>query len=332
VSSVLSNEQIAAMVAAAGEGNLPEGAPRERTSPRGRRVRDIDLLRPQKFAPDQIHRVNRAHEVFCRGADRRLSAELRVPVEFEVIRIDELTWSNAMAEVPRPSIFSIVEIDPMGTRMVVSAELPMITWMMECLLGGGEEITTPPSAQRDLTEIERALARRILGLILEQLSITWEELMGVRLNLHGLETHVSSIQVALPSEPTLGVTIEVRMRKNSWTMSIAAPYPSIAGVVDRLSSGLLRESPDEAPDPANVQAVRTALSTVEVEMRAEVAATELTIGQVLELRPGDVLRFGLPASAGVALCADTVPVHRAKPGKSGSQRAVEILEPLEAGL
>jgi flagellar motor switch protein FliM len=327
VTGVLSNEQIAELVAAAKEGQMPE-ATDTRAARRGRRVRDIDLLRPTKFAQEQTNRIARAHEVFCRTADRRLSAELRVPIEFEVLKIDELMWANAMGEVPQPSIFAILVVDPLGTRMVLSAELPMVVWMMERMLGGGD-LHQSHVPQRDLTEIELTLTRRLFAGIVEQLSPTWEELVGVQLSLQALESHLGNIHAALPSEPTLGITIEARTGASSWTISLAVPYPSIAGVVDKLSGDVYSEGPETTVDPAAAEAVRSALATVEVEMRAEVAATQLTIGEVLALRKGDVIRFGQPASAGIAFCADAVPIHRGKAGRLGSQRAIEILERLE---
>ena len=50
---------------------------------------------------------------------------------------------------------------------------------------------------------------------------------------------------------------------------------------------------------------------------------------MLALQPGDVLRLDAPAEAGVTLFADKVPVHRAKPGRSGSRRAVQITDRVE---
>ena len=49
-------------------------------------------------------------------------------------------------------------------------------------------------------------------------------------------------------------------------------------------------------------------------VRAEVAAVELPIEEVLALRPGDVLRLDGRADDGVTLYADDVPVHRAHAG------------------
>src|SRR6185436_12283443 len=47
----------------------------------------------------------------------------------------------------------------------------------------------------------------------------------------------------------------------------------------------------------------------------------LPIEAVLALKPGDVLSLQAPADGGVTLYADKVPVHRARPGRSGPRRA-----------
>jgi flagellar motor switch protein FliM len=54
----------------------------------------------------------------------------------------------------------------------------------------------------------------------------------------------------------------------------------------------------------------------------------MAIEEVLALKPGDVLRLNAPAEAGITLFADKVPVHRAKPGRSGSRRAAQVVERL----
>jgi flagellar motor switch protein FliM len=42
------------------------------------------------------------------------------------------------------------------------------------------------------------------------------------------------------------------------------------------------------------------------------------------LREGDLVRLNAPAAGGVTLYADKVPVKIAKPGRSGSRRAVQV--------
>jgi flagellar motor switch protein FliM len=70
--------------------------------------------------------------------------------------------------------------------------------------------------------------------------------------------------------------------------------------------------------------VRRAVGNVDMQVRAEVAAVEMPIEAVLALKAGDLLRLNAPASGGVTLYADKIPVRTGKPGRSGSRRAVQV--------
>src|SRR5205085_9099253 len=120
---------------------------------------------------------------------------------------------------------------------------------------------------------------------------------------------------------------EMRTDESSATLSIVVPYRAIESVADRLSASQYGETAATAASDT----VRAALNGVEVQVRAEVAATELTIGDVLALGPGSVVRFGVPASAGVTVYAGSVPIHRASPGRDGNHRAVQVVHRLEVG-
>jgi flagellar motor switch protein FliM len=75
-------DAIAALVDAAREGRLPEEKPAPQ---RRRRMRAVDFTRPTKFTAEQERRLRRTLEAFCRTASTRLSAELRVPLELELL-------------------------------------------------------------------------------------------------------------------------------------------------------------------------------------------------------------------------------------------------------
>ena len=176
---------------------------------------------------------------------------------------------------------------------------------------------------RELTEIEMALVRRVFGTLLEQLTVTWDELVGVSFGLLELESQISTIHLAPPSEPTLVMTIEVKMDGASSTLSLVFPYRAIESVLPQLSGSQYGEA---QIDDSSASAVRAGVAGVDVELRAEVASTHIPIDEVLDLKPGDVLRFRVPAADGVQLYAGHVPAHRARPGRNGNWRAVQIVE------
>jgi flagellar motor switch protein FliM len=313
---VLSADAIAALVDAAREGRLPDEAP---TPQRRRRMRAVDFTRPTKFTADQERRIKRGLEAFCRTASTRLSAELRVPLELEVINSSQLTWANAHAQVLSGSIDAIAEISPLMTRVMMSAEPALVLAAIELLLGGSE---VTEQRERRLSDIDMALARHFFERMLAQLSIIWTDMVGLELNVVQLETHLETAQMVSVSEPTMTFTMEARFNGVSSTIAMLLPWSAIAPVADRF--GAREDAPDRGEE--EIRRVRRAVGGVDMTVRAEVASVELPIEQVLALQPGDVLRLDAPADAGVTLFADKVPVHRAKPGRSGSRRAVQITD------
>jgi flagellar motor switch protein FliM len=317
----LNPEQIAALVDAAKRGELPDdsAAPAQRRSPR---LRTVNFERPTKFTADQERRLSRSLESFCRTASTRLSAELRVPIELEVIASSQLTWSSAQSQVPPGSVAAIVDVAPIETRMLLTAELPFVLCAIESLLGAAPDQTPK---DRRLTEIDWALARRLFGTMLGQLSLIWEDVAGVELSLGGLEGTMENAQVAPFSEATLALTVEARIARTSSTLTLLVPYAAILPVAQAFSQ---RDGVGDQVDDAG-PAIDAALRGVQITMRAEVADTEMSVEQVLALKPGDLVRLDRQADAGVTLYADAVPVHRARPGRSGIRRAVQVLGTVE---
>lgn len=318
---VLSPDAIAALVEAAKEGRLPDESGADRG--RQRRMRTVDFTRPTKFTADQERRIKRVLDTFCRTASTRLSAELRMPLELEVINVSQLTWGNAHAQVPPRSVSCLVDVPDVGTRMLLSAELTLVLRAIELFLGGGSDGVA--LRERRLTDIDWALARHFLERLTAQLSIVWSDITDVELGVASLDMHLETAQTAPVSEPTLALTMEARMDGHSTTLALLLPFSAIAPVAHRFSS---RDDVAADGDERRTVAVREAVGRVEMTVRAEVAAVELPIERVLALRPGDVLRLDARADEGVRLFAGAVPVHRASPGRSGGRRAVQITQRL----
>ncbi|MGH2968411.1 MAG: flagellar motor switch protein FliM [Solirubrobacteraceae bacterium] len=319
--NAMSPDAIAALVDAAKEGRLPE----EPHAPaRRRRMHAVDFTRPTKFTSDQERRIKRAIEAFCRTATSRLSAELRAPLELEVINTSQLTWNNAHSQVPDASLTAFVALQPIGTRMMLSGEQGLVLGAIELLSGGTDPSAVKP---RRLTDIDWALAGHFFDRLLGQMSIIWADMFEIELAAEGIDQHLETAQSAPVSEPTLTLTIEARLDGVSSTLSLLLPWKAIAPVIERFSGR------DDHPEVGRGDAlsVRRAIGGVQVPVRAEVASVHLPIEAVLALAPGDVLHLQAPADAGVTLYADKVPVHRALPGRNGARRAVQITGPARPG-
>jgi flagellar motor switch protein FliM len=320
VSELLTPDKIAALVDAAKQGQLPEADATQKAVRRGHRLRTVDFSRPTKFSADQQRRITRAMETFCQTANTRLSTELRVPVELEVLNTIQLTWSAAQTQVPGSSLSALLEVAPVGTRMLLTAEQSFVLAGLECLLGGSPE---RPPRERRLSEIDWSLTRRLFESLVHPLSFVWQELGGVTLSAGEIDPHDAS-QVASVSEPTFTILIECRIAKQSFALGLLIPWIAIEPIVATIAG---RDDGRQDEEAATASPMQRAMSTVPVKLRAEVASVQLQVQDILALVPGSVIKFGVPAEDGVMLYAENVRLARAQPGSHGPRRAVQICGP-----
>jgi flagellar motor switch protein FliM len=319
----LDPDAIAALFAAAEAGQLPEPAAEPEGRGRAPRVRAVDFRRPRQFTTDVQRRLRRALGSFSRTASSRLSAELRMPVDLEVVSTDQLTWSDAHSEIPDGSPVAVLQTDPLGTRLLLAAELPLVLSAIERMLGGGGGLAQGAPARRRLSDIDMMLAGQFFESIAAQLSAMWGELVGGSLAVADLTGIQQTAQLAATTEPTLAFTIEVRLLGLSNALILLLPYRSVSALLTPLQDADAGAGGEAEPWREE------RLRGVEVEVRAEAGAVELTVDELLALKPGDRIPLGVRADQGVTLSVDGAVLERARPGRNGPRRAVQVLGPGE---
>lgn len=316
MSRFLDADEIEQMFAKAGAVPLrPRG--NEARGKRTRWLRTVDFTRPAKFTTDQERRIRRALDTFCERAATRLVAEHRTAIEMDVIDVGQFTWINAFTQIPEPSVFVTLETAPHPGRMLLTAELPMVLVALERMMGAPE----PSPRERELTSIDLMVAERLFTTIVAEMSQVFFDIAEMTFSIMRVDTQAETVQVAAGSEPTLMLTLEARIEGVSSTMNLLIPYAAIAAAQGALSR---RDDGVAEHNEVTAAAVKRSMSKVDVTLRAEVGETTMTLEEILALKPGDVVRLNADANAEVTLYADRTPTHRARAGRSGKNRAVQI--------
>jgi flagellar motor switch protein FliM len=202
--------------------------------------------------------------------------------------------------------------------MVFTVEQSFILMCLDLLLGGSPD---KPPRERRFSEIDAMLTQRLFQSMIHQLSLVWQDLAGITLSIIEIETHNDTSQIAAVSEPTLVVMVESRINKHSASMALLIPWIAIDAVADRLSG---KESRAPELESAGAAEIGRAVAAVPVTLRAEVAAVEMPIDQILALGPGSLIKLGVQADQGVTLFAENVKLARAQPGCNGPRRAIQV--------
>jgi flagellar motor switch protein FliM len=298
----------------------PERAAAEESSGEAaEHIRAIDFSQPTKFTTEFRHRIARALDLFCEALGAWLAGELKAEVELVLTDISQHTWAAAKAQLPADSIAVAVEAESIGRHMLLSVELPLVLQALECLLGG--EAAQAPPAERHLSEIDWVLTRGVLDAIVHQLSVAWDELGGPELARGEVDVEGDAGVLTPIGEPTLSVTLELKIDGLATTMSLLIPWAAIEPITERIRGGGGQPS---SADPKGADALRRGVAGAPVLLRAEVGSVQMPIERMLELTPGALLQLEDSAGDGVLLFAEGISLGRGRPGRSGARRAVKL--------
>jgi flagellar motor switch protein FliM len=291
---------------------------------RQNRVREIDFRRPSKFNREQVRRLEHSHDNFCQSASSRLSAELRTELQVAVQGTDQLPYSVVMAEeVPRQAFMTILKIEQLDTEIALMMDMPLAQCLVARLLGAGAN-SSSGSGSIHLTAVEAAVARRVVHSLIELLSTTWQDLADVTLKPVATALSPLSVQIVPPSEPTLLLNFSAHIDNIASIMTLILPHRSVEPLMDLFEQNTYGGADDDGSSSNEMQEV---MGGVSVEVRAEVAAVELVLADVLRMRPGDLIPLERPVARGVTLYVDEVPAYTGNPGRNGNLRAVQVREP-----
>jgi flagellar motor switch protein FliM len=211
-----------------------------------------------------------------------------------------------------------VEAESIERHMLMSVELPLVLQSLECLLGG--EAAQAP-AERHLTEIDWVLTRGLLDAIVHHLSVAWDELGGPELVRGEVDMEGDAGVLTPIGEPTLSVTLELKLDGLTSAMSLLIPWAAIEPITERIRG--VGSEPISA-DPRGADALRRGVASAHVLLRAEVGSVQMPIERMLGLTPGALLQLEDSAEDGVLLFAEGISLGRGRPGRSGARRAVKL--------
>jgi flagellar motor switch protein FliM len=289
---------------------------------RQNRVREIDFRRPSKFNREQVRRLEHSHDTFCQSVSSRLSAELRTEFQLSVLGTDQLPYSVVMAEeVPRHALITILQIEQLGTEVALVMDMPLAQCLVARLLGAGAN--SSGGGNGNLTTVEAAVARRAVNSLVDSLSTTWQDLADVTLKPVATSLSPLSVQIVPPSEPTLLLNLSAQIDHVTSVMTLVLPHRAVEPLMHLFE----QSSYGGADEDSSSSEMQEVMGGVSVGLRAEVAAVNVPLADVLRMRPGDVIPLERPVARGVTLFVDEVPAYTGNPGRNGNLRAVQVREP-----
>ncbi len=319
MSEVLSQSEIDALLSALSDGSVDADLLKEEELKS--KVKVYDFRRPNKFSKDQIHTLQVIYENYARTLGTYLSGQLRVPLQVELLSVEQLTYEEFIRSIPNPTILNIFSLYPLHGSAIMEINPNLGFAFLDRLLGGPGYA---PSKARALTEIEQTVIERLSQRMLDYLEEPWGSIIHIEPSLERVETNPQFTQLVQPTEIMIIVSLETRMGDVMGMINICIPFLVLEPILDKLNVHYYYSTAAQERSPANIAAIRTKLENTTIPIKVVMGKTVITVRDLLALSVGDVI----PLNRNISQELDIVIGNRAKflgkPGVFANRMAIQV--------
>jgi flagellar motor switch protein FliM len=155
----------------------------------------------------------------------------------------------------------------------------------------------------------------------------WAQVIDLRPRLGQIDTNPQFAQIVAPTEMVVLVTLETKIGDIEGMMNLCIPYLTIEPIINKLSAQFRFSSVRRGTTTENLNVLKDKLSTVDVNVAAEIGNIQVPIKDVLSLRVGDMVRlYNVRVEDPFSLNIGNKKKYLCRPGVVGKKMAVQIVK------
>ena len=248
-----------------------------------------NFRRPDKFSKDNLRALRDIHREFSKAISLVLSGYLRMRVEIEIVSVDQLTYEEFVRSMPSPISVGVFEFEPLSGQVLLGISFEVISCIVNRMLGGVGNIE---NQTRELTDIEKALTKKVINIIIKSLEDSWNTIIPVTGKFISLDDNYQSIQVATAGEIVALLTSEVQISgKHFGLFSLCFPYPVLETVLGHLSTQHIFQTKGLVASNDERLKMISKINTSNVDLRVQFGQCSITLDDFLQLSEGDIIKL-----------------------------------------
>lgn len=320
---LLSQDEIDALLHGVDSGKVETEAP----PPAPGEARSFNFATQDRIVRGRLPTLEMINERFARLFRIGLFNMLRRSPELSVVGIEMAKFSEYTHSLLVPTSLNLVRVKPLRGTALFIFEPRLVYSVVENFFGGDGKVHTRIEG-REFTPTEMRVVQLLLKQAFHDLQEAWSPVMDLDFEYLNSEVNPHFANIVSPSEIVVVSRFKIELEGGGGDLHITFPYSMIEPIRDQLDTGLQSDRVEK--DERWSQNLREQLQDAEVEIGSQLASLTVTVRELMQLKPGDVLPLKLPKT--IELCVEDMPVFKGTFGTSQGKNAVRITEVIRRGL
>ena len=314
-SDFLSQDEVDALLkGVTGESDEPEG---EDSSSGG--IRAYNIGTQERIVRGRMPTLELINERFARYLRIGLFNYMHRTAEISVGQIRVQKYSEFIRNLVVPTNLNLVMAKPLRGTSLFVFDPNLVFLVVDNMFGGDGRFHTRVEG-RDFTATEQRIIQGMLNVVFTEYSRSWKPVYDIHFEYIRSEMNSQFANIATPSEIVVSTSFSLEFGGTAADMHICFPYSMLEPIRDLLYSSM--QSDQLSTDQRWIVMLRKQLKDAEVEIKAQLATTTVTLGDIQKMRVGDIIPLQIPEV--ITAMIDEVPLMECRYGQQGGQFAIKI--------
>lgn len=259
---------------------------------------------------------------------RMLSSALRNFTSDNVdVSIDSMTslrFEDYLNSIPLPALLTVFRAVEWENFGLITVDSSQIYSTVDILLGGRRSSRPIRVEGRPYTTIEQDIVRKMVDIVLADMSAAFDPLSPVTFQFERLENNPRFASIARPNSAALLVRLRVDMDERGGMIEILFPHNTLEPIRDLLLQMFMGEKFGQ--DSVWERHLGKEVQQTLVEVEAVLDERKMSLRQVMNLQVGSTLMLDVKPDSVIKIKSGGVPLTTAKLGRLGDKVAVSLLE------
>jgi len=316
MSDLLSQDEIDALMDGVTGGTVATGSD-EPLPPDA--VINYDFTQQDRIVRGRLPTLEMVNDRFARFFRSALFGVLRKTCEVSVLGVKMVKFAEYVHGLALPSNLNMVRIKPLRGTALVVFEPRLVFTVIDNFFGGDGRYHARIEG-RDFTATENRVIQIMLTELFGAMAEAWSPVLGLNFEYLNSEINPQFANIVSPTETVVVSRFHVELDGGGGEIHLTLPYAMVEPIRTLLDAGVQSDRVDR--DDRWAELLRDEVLDAEVPICSQLLDIELTLGEFLHLRPGDVLPIQLPELATVY--AEDVPLFRGRYGQANGRNAIRF--------
>ena len=311
----LSQDEVDALLkGVTGESDEPEASDGDDSG-----IRSYNLGTQERIVRGRMPTLELINERFARYLRIGLFNYMHRTTEISVGPIRVQKYSEFIRNLVVPTNLNLVAAKPLRGTSLFVLDPNLVFLVVDNMFGGDGRFHTRVEG-RDFTPTEQRIIQGLLRTIFQEYSRSWKPVYELTFEYIRSEMNSQFANIATPSEIVIATTFSLEFGGTAADMHICFPYSMVEPIRDLLYSSM--QSDQLSTDQRWIVMLRKQLKDAEIEIKAQLATTTLTLNEVLKMQVGDIIPINIPEK--IIAHVDNIPLMECCYGQQGGQYALKV--------